>query len=57
MDHWHYDTFSIDFKDPFLPKGLISFHLNGYGDADYFTIDVYSPDFHFQKLKFERLAE
>jgi len=57
MDHWHYDTFSIDFKDPFLPKGLISFNLNGYGNADYFTIDVHSPDFHFQKLKFERIAE
>lgn len=57
MAHWHYDTFSIDFADPFLPKGLLSFHLNGYGEADYFTIDVYSPDFHFQKLKFERISE
>jgi CubicO group peptidase (beta-lactamase class C family) len=57
MEHWHYDTFSIDFADPFLPKGLLSFHLNGYGEADYFTIDVYSPDFHFQKLKFERISE
>lgn len=57
MKHWHYDTFSIDFKDPFLPKGLMSFHLNEYGIADYFTIDVYSPDFHFQKLKFERIIE
>lgn len=55
--HWHYDTFSIDFVDPFLPKGLITFHVNGYGEADYFTIDVYSPDFHFQKLKFERISE
>lgn len=57
MTHWHYDTFSIDFADPFLPKGLLNFHLNGYGEADYFTIDVYSPDFHFQKLKFERISE
>jgi len=57
MEHWHYDTFSIDFADPFLPKGLLTFHLNGYGEVDYFTIDVYSPDFHFQKLKFERISE
>ncbi len=57
MEHWHYDTFSIDFADPFLPKGLLNFHLNGYGEADFFTIDVYSPDFHFQKLKFERIIE
>lgn len=57
MAHWHYDTFSIDFADPFLPKGLLNFHLNGYGEADFFTIDVYSPDFHFQKLKFERVLE
>ena len=57
MAHWHYNTFSIDFTDPFLPKGLMNFHLNGYGEADFFTIDVYSPDFHFQKLKFERISE
>ncbi len=57
MAHWHYDTFSIDFADPFLPKGLLTFHVNGYGEADYFTVDVYSPDFHFQKLKFDRISE
>lgn len=57
MDHWHYDTFSIDFTDPFLPKGLLSFSLNGSGNVAYFTIDVYSPDFHFQKLKFKRFTE
>ncbi len=57
MEHWHYDTFSIDFSDPFLPKGLMSFHLNSSGEADYFTLDIYSPDFHFQKLKFVRTAE
>lgn len=57
MAHWHYDTFSIDFADPFLPKGLLTFHVNGYGEADYFTVGVYSPDFHFQKLKFERVSE
>lgn len=57
MAHWHYDTFSIDFADPFLPKGLLTFNLNGFGEIDYFTIDVYSPDFHFQKLKFERVSK
>jgi len=57
MAHWHYDTFSIDFADPFLPEGLMSFHLNSRGETDYFTLDIYSPDFHFQKLKFERLTE
>ena len=57
MVHWHYDTFQIDFADPFLPKGLMSFHLNSRGEADYFTLDIYSPDFHFQKLKFVRTTE
>jgi hypothetical protein len=57
LDHWHYNTFSIDFTDPFLPKGLLSFSLNNKGEVDYFIIDVYSPDFHFQKLKFERISE
>jgi hypothetical protein len=57
MEHWHYDTFSIDFSDPFLPKGLLNFCLASSGEVNYFTIDVYSPDFHFQKLKFMRVAE
>lgn len=57
MEHWHYDTFSIDFTDPFLPKGLLSFQINANGEAESFTIDVYSPDFHFQKLNFKRVSE
>lgn len=57
MEHWHYDTFSIDFADPFLPKGLLTFHINEHGVADYFTLDIHSGDFHFRKLKFERVEE
>ena len=57
MEHWHYDTFRIDFADPFLPAGLLTFHINERGVADYFTLDIHSGDFHFQKLKFERVAK
>ncbi|MEZ5082022.1 MAG: serine hydrolase [Bacteroidales bacterium] len=57
MEHWHYDTFKFQFNDPFLPEGYATFVLNGQGNPDYFTIDLENPDFHFFKLKFEKINE
>jgi len=55
MTHWHFDTFKIEFNDPFLPPGFITFSINGKGKASGFTIDLKNPDFHFYKLDFERV--
>lgn len=55
MKHWHYDTYRVDFKDPFLPFGLVTFDLNSKGDVSGFSIDLPSHDFHFQNLYFEKI--
>lgn len=54
MKHWHFDTFRVDFKDPFLPFGLITFDFNSKGTIQGFSIDLPSRDFHFQNLYFKK---
>lgn len=55
MVHWHYDTFRIEFNDPFLPPGFVTFEIDGKGNPSGFSIDLKNPDFHFYKLKFEKV--
>ena len=55
LEHWQYNTFSFHFRDPFLPVGYLTFSLGETGEPDYFTIDLENPDFHFYKLKFEKV--
>jgi CubicO group peptidase (beta-lactamase class C family) len=57
MEHWHHDTFRIEFKDPFLPEGFVTFELNSKGEVTGFKIDLPNPDFHFFNLDFERIDE
>lgn len=54
MEHWQYDTFKIQFNDPFLPWGLVTFEFNSIGEISGFNIDLPNPDFHFFNLHFER---
>ncbi|MBN2173076.1 MAG: serine hydrolase [Bacteroidales bacterium] len=55
MDHWHLDTFRLKFNDPFLPAGYITFQIDQDAVPQTFTIELDNPDFHFYKLKFERV--
>jgi hypothetical protein len=55
MKHWHFDTFRVDFDDPFLPFGLITFDFNAGGEVTGFKIDLPINDFHFQNLYFQKL--
>ncbi len=55
LTHWHYNTFRVDFQDPFLTFGLIHFELDAYGHPVGFTIDLPSDDFHFDKLHFRKI--
>ncbi|RMF65414.1 MAG: serine hydrolase, partial [Calditrichaeota bacterium] len=57
MEHWHYDTFRIKFRDAFLPAGFVTFHLDSKGQIADFTIDLPNPDFHFFNLDFKRVAD
>lgn len=55
MEHWHYNTFRIKFKDPFLSHGFVTFDFNADGDITGFKIDLPNPDLHFHNLNFKRI--
>ena len=55
LTHWHYDTFNIKFKDPFLPEGLVTFELDNKGNVGGFSIEVPNRDFHFHNLHFKKM--
>ena len=55
LEHWHYDTFKVVFKDPFLTYGLITFSFNSAGKVIGFKIDLPSNDFHFWNLDFKKI--
>jgi len=55
LNHWHYDTFNFGFNDPYLPEGFLTFYIDQDAHPDYFKIELENPDFHFYKLKFEKI--
>ncbi len=55
LEHWSENTFKVQFKDPFLPFGLIQFELNKSENVERFKIDLPSGDFHFQNLDFKKI--
>jgi hypothetical protein len=57
LKHWHYDTFKIKVKDPFLPEGFVTFSLTESGEVEGFRINIENPDFHFYKLDFSMIKE
>ncbi|MFZ6032421.1 MAG: serine hydrolase [Melioribacter sp.] len=55
LNHYHYDTFFIDWKDEFLTRGWIKFDMDFEGNVKRFTLEVpNSPDFIFTELLFEK---
>jgi CubicO group peptidase (beta-lactamase class C family) len=42
LTHWHYNTFEIDWEDPRVPNGFITFEFNSYGTISGFKLD--QPD-------------
>jgi len=55
LEHWHYDTFKVVFKDEFLTFGLITFGFDSQGKVTGFKIDLPSNDFHFWNLDFRKI--
>jgi hypothetical protein len=39
LEHWHYDTFRVKWRDPMQGKGFISFRLNSQGKIDGLSIE------------------
>lgn len=42
LNHWHYDTFEIDWEDPRVPNGFITFDFNSDGTISGFKLN--QPD-------------
>ncbi len=56
LQHWHHDTFRVDFPDRFLPFALVRFDFDHAGAVAGFRIDCPIADFDFGALDFRRLA-
>ncbi|HEV2864689.1 MAG TPA: serine hydrolase [Pyrinomonadaceae bacterium] len=57
LEHWHYDTFSIRWRDSIVypfGRGFVTFNLDARGQVDEMKIDVPNPDFDFKELEFKR---
>lgn len=55
LEHWHYNTFKVVFKDESLSFGLITFSFDSSGKVVEFKIDLPSGDFHFWNLDFKKI--
>ncbi|MEE4198281.1 MAG: serine hydrolase [Bacteroidales bacterium] len=56
MEHWHDNSFKVNFKDVYLPFGIINFKVDTLSNqVDGFRIDLPSHDFHFHNLDFKKL--
>lgn len=55
LEHWDYNNFKVQFKDPFLPFAIIRFDLNENGKPVGFKVDLPSNDFHFENLNFRKI--
>lgn len=56
LQHWHLDTFRVDWPDKFLPFGLVRFDFDHEGKVSTFRIDCPIADFDFGALDFRRVA-
>lgn len=55
LQHWHYNTFQITWRDPVVPKGLVTFPLNA--DGQVAELQFAQPkllDVDFSELHFKR---
>jgi CubicO group peptidase (beta-lactamase class C family) len=58
LEHWHFDTFSIKWRDSIVypfGRGFVSFVIDPKGKVSEMKIDVPNPDFDFKELEFKRV--
>lgn len=39
LEHWHYDTFRLNWRDPYIPWGLVSFRVGSRGHVESLRLD------------------
>lgn len=60
LEHWHFDTFSIKWRDSIVypfGRGFVSFVIDNQGKVSEMKIDVPNPDFDFKELEFKRVPD
>ncbi len=55
LEHWDYDNYKIQFKDPYLTFGIVHFYKDKKGKVEGFNIDLPSNDFHFELFDFKKI--
>jgi CubicO group peptidase (beta-lactamase class C family) len=56
LEHWNYDSFRIQMRDPSLSeKGFVNFIIDEKGKCVEMKVDIPNPDFDFTELTFKRL--
>ncbi|MBA3943521.1 MAG: serine hydrolase [Herpetosiphonaceae bacterium] len=55
LEHWHYDTFRVTWRDPYFPKGFVTFILDAQAKVTEMKIDTPNPDFDFKELELHRI--
>jgi len=54
LEHHHLNSFRVDFKDPYIPAGLVTFHLDADGKIFGFSFRIRANDFNFENLRFTK---
>lgn len=58
LEHWHYDTFRINWRDPMVMKGLVTFPLTSQGKIHELRLDQPKLlDVDFDELNFTRIPD
>ena len=58
LSHWHFDTFKINWLDPYIPTGLLTFQLNSQGEPVKISLDQPNLlDVDFSELDLIKLVE
>jgi hypothetical protein len=58
LNHWHFETFKINWLDPYIPSGWLTFQLNSLGEPIKILLDQPKLlDVDFAELDFMRLVE
>ncbi|MFP4023296.1 MAG: serine hydrolase [Thiohalospira sp.] len=56
MEHWHNNSFKVNFNDVYLPFGIINFDVDTLSNqVNGFKIDLPNNDFHFHNLDFKKV--
>lgn len=54
LTHWHYNTFKVEFDDPYFPMGFVNFVMDSNGRVSKFTLEVPNGAIGYDYLEFKK---